>query len=136
MNYLLSLLHCIINFDNVLIVNVGFWWTKSKWLKWIIVYKLIIKYFALTRTVLPEQWEISTSNDTFDSRFLSFSGKFTEKYKNVKFLEIIIYSFYYTSTSSRYQNISKAIANKMGVAQRGARTHDPEIKSLMLYRLS
>ena len=25
---------------------------------------------------------------------------------------------------------------KMFVAQRGARTHDPEIKSLMLYRLS
>ena len=25
---------------------------------------------------------------------------------------------------------------KMEIAQRGARTHDPEIKSLMLYRLS
>ena len=25
---------------------------------------------------------------------------------------------------------------KIAVAQRGARTHDPEIKSLMLYRLS
>ena len=26
--------------------------------------------------------------------------------------------------------------SKIKVAQRGARTHDPEIKSLMLYRLS
>ena len=33
---------------------------------------------------------------------------------------------------------SKGLENegKKGSAQRGARTHDPEIKSLMLYRLS
>ena len=31
--------------------------------------------------------------------------------------------------------VQKAILKKV-IAQRGARTHDPEIKSLMLYRLS
>ena len=36
----------------------------------------------------------------------------------------------YTKTFQR-----KAVKNNL-VAQRGARTHDPEIKSLMLYRLS
>ena len=32
--------------------------------------------------------------------------------------------------------LKKKRKEKEGVAQRGARTHDPEIKSLMLYRLS
>ena len=34
------------------------------------------------------------------------------------------------------QPASKTILAKEISAQRGARTHDPEIKSLMLYRLS
>ena len=40
---------------------------------------------------------------------------------------------------SRKSNFSRKIwmaKNQKNIAQRGARTHDPEIKSLMLYRLS
>ena len=35
----------------------------------------------------------------------------------------------------KFKNM-KDLSKKEVVAQRGARTHDPEIKSLMLYRLS
>ncbi len=34
------------------------------------------------------------------------------------------------------QSLEQKIAKNAASAQRGARTHDPEIKSLMLYRLS
>ena len=34
------------------------------------------------------------------------------------------------------ENMSRIYEKKKKIAQRGARTHDPEIKSLMLYRLS
>ena len=35
-----------------------------------------------------------------------------------------------------FVNLERSTHKKIWIAQRGARTHDPEIKSLMLYRLS
>ena len=42
----------------------------------------------------------------------------------------------FLTISWQFRDTKSDIKWKKRIAQRGARTHDPEIKSLMLYRLS
>ena len=50
--------------------------------------------------------------------------------------KVYIFLSLYLSLLGQQQICESFTEQKMCSAQRGARTHDPEIKSLMLYRLS
>ena len=92
---------------------------------------LIIKNFANKglAILICELRKITPMPDIFMLCFLEILQKYTQIVMVCHHLPFIN-KFYFDF------NCSRLAKSKNSIAQRGARTHDPKIKSLMLYRLS